>query len=219
MDKTEIVILLHGIGRTASSLRALEKALSKEGYTVYSLNYAARKKTLEEAATDIFEQTLHPLASHTLHFVTHSMGGLVVRLLLSQYTIPYLGRIVMLAPPNQGSEVADFFQDHFFYRWFYGPAGQQLTQSVAQTLPLLPQDCEFGIIAGNRSWDPFCYFLLPKGNDGKVSIKNTQLKHMKDHIILPVDHSWMMYQTNVISQVKYFLKYGRFYHSNSSQRA
>lgn len=210
------VILLHGIGRTSLSLKTIEGALYKEGFTVINLDYPARQKSLKQIAALLYTQIRQSLSqqkNNPLHFVTHSMGGLVLRILLSDYPFLKVNKIVMLAPPNRGSEVANFFHKNQIYRWFYGPSGQQLTTVAAQKLPNLPNDCEIGIIAGSRCIDPLCYFLLPKGNDGKVSINSTKLDNMRDHIILPVDHFFMVNQPEVILQVKAFLKHGIFEHS------
>lgn len=209
-----LVVLLHGIARTYRSMRRLENALKAEGYSTLNIDYSSRKQDLLASVSDIYQQ-LHAIYHQPdlkLHFITHSMGGLIVRQLLATYPILHIGRIVMLAPPNQGSEVADFLKNNFLYQWFYGPAGQALTTMAAKTdpLPIIDAPAELAIIAGNRCLDPICYFILPSENDGKVTIESTKLSGMKDHIILPVTHSFLMYNKQVIHQAIYFLKYGRF---------
>jgi pimeloyl-ACP methyl ester carboxylesterase len=168
----DIVVLLHGIGRTNKSMGTLERELSKEGdFQILNIDYHSRKKDMKSLAKDVYHQIQHVCNKPNvrLHFVTHSMGGLITRELLFLYQIDNIGRIVMLAPPNQGSEVADFFEDNYLFKLFFGPSGIQLTTEKAKNYPQLPNNCEVGIIAGNRVLDFFSYFLL-KGtgeNDGR----------------------------------------------------
>lgn len=214
------VVLLHGIARTKRSMKKLEIALLSAGFEVLNIDYPSRKHTIPSLSTNIYQQieAYRKQKEVTLHFVTHSMGGLVVRELLSRYPLNSVGRIVMLAPPNHGSEVADFLKNNLLFKLFYGPAGQQLT--TATKLSDIPEmvQYELGIIAGNRCLDPICYFLLPKPHDGKVSIESTKYFTMKDHIILPANHSFIMNYRQVIDQVKYFLKEGKFLHPTPQKK-
>ncbi len=213
-NDNNMVVLLHGIGRTYRSMRRLEKTLSTAGYQVLNIDYLSRKKTLSLLADDVYQQ-LHKYANQpgkTLHFVTHSMGGLVLRGLLAQYELKNVGRVVMLAPPNQGSQVADFLKDNIIYKLFYGPAGQELTTLAAKTNPMPKINFELGIIAGNRWLDPISYLILPEKHDGKVTIENTKLQGMTDHIVLAVNHNSIMSNKKVIHQVINFLNHGKFDH-------
>ena len=214
IDSGNIVILLHGIGRTYRSMRRLEKVIAQKGYQVLNIDYPSRKKNISALARDVYQHLL-PYANQkgkTLHFVTHSMGGLVLRGLLAQYELNNVGRVVMLVPPNQGSEVADFLKNNILYKLFYGPAGQELTTKAAKTNPIPKINFDLGIIAGNRCWDPICYFLLPGKHDGKVTIQSTKYQGMTDHIVLAASHSWLMNNKKVIYQVITFLARGQFNH-------
>jgi pimeloyl-ACP methyl ester carboxylesterase len=184
------------------------------GFATLNLEYSSRKKTLDQLAADI-----HPPIAHfanrlgtELHFVGHSMGGLLARVYLARHRPKRLGRVVMLGTPNQGSEVADTLRHFAIFRRFYGPAGQQLTTNPDATLAALPAvDYCIGIVAGNRSIDPISStFLLPKPNDGKVSVASTKLAGMSGHIIVGASHPMLVRKKVAIEQTIAFLRTGRF---------
>lgn len=205
------VILLHGIARTARSLRKLEKALQRAGFATLNLDYASRKRPLEALAEEI-HLPVAAFAQHhgPVHFVAHSMGGLLARLYISRHRPPRLSRIVMLGAPNGGSEVADFLQRLRIYRAIYGPAGSQLT-TKRPLASLVPADCEVGIIAGNRTLDPIASFLiLPRPNDGRVSVESSKLAGMADHVIVGASHTGLTNHPAAIDQTIAFLSRGRF---------
>jgi pimeloyl-ACP methyl ester carboxylesterase len=210
--KNEIVVLLHGIFRTKRSMRTLEKALIKQGYQVLNMGYPSTKKRITEIASVIFDEMnqISSISEYKIHFVAYSMGCLVVRELLAKHPINNVGNIVMIAPPNQGSEVADFLENNFLYKHFYGPAGMELTTHFARLNPFPRVQHRFGVIAGNVCLDPISYFILPKDNDGKVTIESTKLEGMSDHIVLPCSHTFIIINKVVIEQVKYFLRNGQF---------
>ena len=182
------VVLLHGISRTARSFRKMQTALEGCGFATLNLDYASRRKALEALAEDI-----HPAIQRfadgidgSVHFVCHSMGGLLARVYLARYRPQRLGRVVMLGTPNSGSEIADRLKNFGAYRAFFGPAGQQLgTQRDAAIEALFPPvDYPVGIIAGNRSIYPVAGTMLPKPHDGRVSVANTRLDGMADHVVI-----------------------------------
>ena len=110
-------------------MKGLEWALSRHGYRVINVSYPSTRLSIEELADDCLTVLLQERASDRtvkIHFVTHSLGGIVLRQYLSENQLENLGRVVMLAPPNRGSELADRLQHNYFYRFFTGPAGQQL---------------------------------------------------------------------------------------------
>jgi len=205
------VVLLHGLARTSRSLRKMERALQDAGFATLNLDYASRRRPIEALVEDI-----HPAISGfaesagSLHFVTHSMGALLARAYLARYRPNGLRRIVMLGPPNNGSEVADVLKDMALFRAFYGPAGQQVGTRQTDLLP----DCAVGIIAGNRTLDPIAsFFIVPRPNDGRVSVASTKLEGMTDHIVLKTSHSLMLLNRGAIAQTIAFLRDGQFSHS------
>ncbi len=215
--KKDIVVLLHGIARTKRSMHTVEKALLKSNYQVLNIDYPSTKKNITEITPVIFDEIkrLSQENDVRVHFVAYSMGCLIVRDLLAKHPFPNIGNVVMLAPPNQGSEVADFLKDNLLYKYFYGPAGKELTTDFARKNPFPKMQHTFGVIAGNVCLDPLCYFILPKGNDGKVTIEGTKLEGMSDHIILPCSHTFIIQNKAAIDQVKYFLKNRQFNHADT----
>jgi pimeloyl-ACP methyl ester carboxylesterase len=208
------VVLLHGLSRTALSFRKMQLALERAGFTTVNLDYASRRKPLEALAADI-----HPAIQHftdridgPVHFVCHSMGGLLARVYIDRYRPKRLGRVVMLGTPNSGSEIADRLKNMGIYRAFFGPAGQQLgTQRDAAIEALFPPvDYPVGVIAGNRSIDPIASRLLPRPHDGRVSIANTKLEGMADHIVVAASHPWLVRNGAAIAQTIAFLRDGKF---------
>jgi len=207
-------VLLHGIARTSRSMRRLDRALQQAGVVTLSLDYASRKKRLEALAADIhpaiaqFAETL----DGPLHFVGHSLGGLLARVYVARYRPRKLGRVVMLGTPNGGSEVADLLQRSLLYRSFYGPAGLQLTTQPDDTLGLPPAvDYAVGIVAGNRTLDPIASrFVLPRPNDGRVSVESSKLDGMADHITVKATHTGLPQHADAIRQTIAFLAEGRF---------
>ena len=206
------VVLLHGIGRTARSLRRLERSLQQAGFATLNLDYASRKKTLEVLAEDI-----HPRVSAfadtcagPIHFVTHSMGGLLARVYIARHRPARLGRVVMLGTPNGGSEVADRLKSFQLYRAFYGPAGQQLTTDAAlATLPSI--DYPVGVVAGTRTLDPIAScFILPRPNDGRVSVQSSKLDRMTDHVTIETPHNGLIRHAVATAQTIAFLRAGQF---------
>ena len=208
------VVLLHGISRTSRSFRKMQAAIEGGGFATLNLGYASRRKALEQLAEDI-----HPAIEGfaagiegSIHFVGHSMGGLLARAYLAKYRPKRLGRVVMLGTPNGGSEIADRLKNVKAYRAWFGPAGQQLItrRDAALDAILPPVDYPVGIIAGNRSIDPISSLFLPKPHDGRVSVENTKLDGMADHIVIGTSHPWLPGNRVAIGQTMAFLKDGKF---------
>lgn len=210
----ETVILLHGIGATPRSMRPLEGALRDEGYLVRNTAYPSTKHRLDVLA-DIVIETIHDDIKGTagpVHFVGHSMGGLVTRAIIKRNRPAKLGRVVMLGTPNHGSEVADLLRNLAAFKRIYGPAGQQLlTTTLADVQAQVPEvDFELGIIAGTRTIAPLGSYVIGKPSDGRVSVESTKLPGMSAHLILPVTHTFMPRNRRVICEVSEFLKTGQF---------
>lgn len=205
--------MLHGLARTEASMNALAEALEAADYLVVNYHYPSTSQTIEELAQRAIEAGTAKCdpGSDTVHFVTHSMGGILVRQYLRDNTIDKLGRVVMLGPPNQGSEVVDKLAEVPGFKLINGPAGLQLgTGQWSVPNSLGPANFEVGVIAGSRSVNLILSALLPDSDDGKVTVENTRLEGMRDHITLPVTHPFMMRNPTVIEQVIYFLRHGTF---------
>jgi pimeloyl-ACP methyl ester carboxylesterase len=209
------VVLLHGIARTPRGFRRMQGALETSGFATLNLGYESRSQPLEALA-----EAIHPSITRfaeqvegPIHFVAHSMGGLLTRVYLARYRPSRLGRVVMLGTPNQGSEIADLLKNLKLYRAYFGPAGQQLTTARHQTQKArLPSvDYPVGVIAGNRSVYPVSSaFVLPRPNDGRVSVENTKLEGMTDHLVIGASHPWLTRKPIAIKQTIAFLRHGRF---------
>ncbi len=212
--RTECAVLLHGMGRTHHSMGKIEQRLKKEGYAVVNDSYASTKDSIADlVATAVHSgvQACEQDNPAAIHFITHSLGGILVRAYLQDQVPEKLGKIVMMAPPNGGSEVADLMKATSLYEMAMGPAGQALSTGADGWLhQLKPIAGEIGIIAGNFSSDPWFSPLIPGEDDGKVSVESTRLKEMKDFLIVDSGHTFIMKNDEVIEQIVYFLDQGIF---------
>lgn len=210
--KNETVVLIHGLARSDKAMNKMARQLTHEGYTVINHNYPSTSASIEVLTQEIF-QTLEPIIAkeQTVHFITHSMGGMILREHLETHTLPNLGNVVMLAPPSRGSEVTDKLGRIFLYRWINGPAGNQLgTGTESQPLRLKAPDFELGIIAGDRSINPILSMLIPGPDDGKVSLARVKPAAYSDYLQLHTTHATMMWNKHVINQTVHFLEHGQF---------
>ena len=209
-----VVVLLHGLGRSPGSMDRMADALEEAGYTVLNLGYPSTEYPVEFLALDyVWPEIQHCMDSgfEQVHVVAHSLGGIVVRQLqASGMPIPF-GRIVMLGPPNGGSEVVDKLGELSLFEWLFGPAGLQLgTTGDSVPVALGSTNLEVGIIAGERTVNPFLSVMIPGDDDGKVSIENAKLQGMKDFIVIKATHPFMPLNQEVIDQTLNFLQYGHF---------
>lgn len=206
------VFLLHGLGRTPRSMRKLERELGQRGYKVHNLNLPSRREPVESLADRVSEAVRQSVApGERVSFVTHSLGGIVIRSYLSRRPTVNLGRVVMLAPPNRGSELADVLNAIPVLRGIAGPTRRALgTNSL---MPLFGRaDFELGIIAGTRSFNPLSWFLIPGPDDGVVAVESTKLPGMADFVTVRRSHSFIMNAPEVIAQTLRFLDTGAFRH-------
>ena len=212
----ECVILLHGLGRTSLSMKAVEWRPEDEGFQVVNNSYPSLGEGIEQIAPAAIQpglQACDELGTRRVNFVTHSMGGIVLRTFTQTHPIEQLGRVVMLAPPNQGSAMADELAGREWVAEILPQTALQLgTGPESVPARLGPVSFELGVIAGDNSRRFFSYGLEGKPNDGTVAVEETRVEGMTDFIVMPADHSFLMWQESVLDQVVKFLRLGQFDH-------
>lgn len=196
-EPREIVVLVHGMGRTRLSMMPLEWALEREGFEVLNWNYSSTCCTIAEPGDQLNERLRETSVAEgrEVHFVGHSLGNIVIRWALANEPPVAVGRVVMLAPPNRGSEAADRYSP--WLGWILKPLPELTTAegSTARRL-LLPPGVEVGIIAGRY--------------DGKVSAAEARLVGQRAHAMVPTGHSFLMLRQDVLRLVLTFLREGGF---------
>ncbi len=211
----ECVVLLHGLARSSTSLNKMQDALEEDGYSTANVDYPSREHEIAELASIAIEDGLATCRAgediEKIHFVTHSLGGILVRQYLSTESIDELGRVVMLGPPNQGSSAVDNLDGIPGFDWINGPAGHQLGKGKASVpLALGAVEFELGVIAGNRSIDPITSAVLENPDDGRVSVADTKVEGMDDFVVVKHSHAFMMRMQRPIDLTKKFLRTGSF---------
>jgi pimeloyl-ACP methyl ester carboxylesterase len=207
-----VVMLVHGLGRSAGAFTVLEDCLRREGYETANVNYPSTRLGIA-AHADNLERIIQSLDGvKTLSFVTHSLGGLVVRDLLARRNGWREGiavhRLVMIAPPNKGSQIADRLKELPAYRWLTGESGQGLTTEAAACLPV--PEIEFGIIAGGRGNASGFNPLLAGDNDGLVTVAETALDGARDFMLVRTTHGLVDDHPQTIDATLSFLRDGHF---------
>ena len=213
-NSPDCVVLLHGLGRTANSMSKIEDALTGNGYRVWNESYPSTKHDVQTLAPLAIEPALDFCAGRAgarVHFVTHSLGGILVRFYLQDRTVTNLGNIVMIAPPNRGSEVVDLMKELALFELVLGPAATQLG-TEAHSIPnsLQPLNASVGIIAGTQSLDPWFSGVIEGQDDGKVSVESTALPEAADMVTVEHGHAFIMRSKNVIELINRFLETGSF---------
>jgi pimeloyl-ACP methyl ester carboxylesterase len=211
----EAVILLHGLARSKYSMYWIERLLRQKGYAVFNLGYPSLKWSIRQSADHVAAkavQTCRQQGFKRIHFVTHSMGAIVLRCYLQHNDLPEGSRIVMLAPPNGGSEIVDWAQAHI--QWFdrlCGPAAADLN-TAADALPacLKPVKPAVGVLAGRKSWNPLFSAILPGEDDGKVTVRRTMLPEMQDFMVVGANHTTILLNAEVRRQMLHFIQTGHF---------
>lgn len=211
----DCVVLLHGLMRSSSSMQPMQRALEAEGFVTANIDYPSRDYEVEELAGIAIEAGLSECRAHEgveqIHFVTHSLGGILLRQHLSTNEISDLGRVVMMGPPNQGSAAVDELEGVPGFDWLNGPAGRQLGKGENSVpLALGPAEFELGVIAGNRTIDPITSSVLENPDDGRVSVEDTKLDGMADFVVVEHSHAFMMRMQKTIELTIEFLRNGSF---------
>lgn len=211
---TECVVLLHGLARISNSMGELATKLNRSGYQVVNINYPSRSYPVDVLAADAVGRGVAQCRGRhldTIHFVTHSLGGILVRFYLQEQNLIELGRVVMLGPPNQGTELVDGLLPLPGFSFFWGPTGSALGTGQDSIISNLgPVDFDLGIIAGNTNINPLIALLSVGPNDSIVTVESTKVAGMNDHRVLPVTHTFMMRNNEVIDHVIHYLKTGSF---------
>ena len=213
MDR-EAVILLHGLARTSTSMNKMQEALENEGFKTCNIDYPSTQHRISILAQEHILPKIKACVGNidsSINFVTHSIGGILVRYFAKHALILPMGRVVMLSPPNQGSEVVDALGDTWFFEFINGPAGKELgTDTSSMPLRLGPANFEVGIITGSRSINLILSLMIEGIDDGKVSVERAKLEGMKDFMVLPSTHPFIMRNQKAIAQTIYFLNHGEF---------
>lgn len=214
-DKQQHVVLLHGMFRSKVAMRPVEKYLQALGYQTTNISYPSTQYDIETLVDDYLVPEIENLANRddiTLHFATHSMGGILVRYYLQERELHNLGRVVMIAPPNKGTPLAELFADSDWIDTRNNPAKAQLgADEESWVNQLQAGDFEVGIIAGDHNNNIVTSVLLPGDDDGVVSVESTKLDSMKDFITVPAKHYQLRSNTSVLEQVGHFIKFGKFF--------
>ncbi len=208
------VFLVHGILMSKRSMAYLEERLAAAGFRVVNRSYASTRLTIQESADFLRRRVERRRALNPnmeVNLVTHSMGGLVARYYLTHTPPPRFGALVQIAPPNLGSEKATQFKNFFFYRWVYKRTGQQLVTGLTELQQELgTPHVPLGIIAGGTGDDAGFSPAIDGDDDGTISVANTRLSTMTDHIVLRHSHAFIMKKRETADQVIAFLERGRF---------
>ena len=211
----EQVILLHGLGRTDRAMFFLQKRISEAGYTTHNIEYRSLKDTPDVIINKVGEEIARCCKNNgrPVHFVGHSLGGLVVRAYLERHPLNNLGRVVLIGTPNQGSELVDRYGDDWFFG-LLGPTARELGTDRSD-LPkrIAPPHYPLGIVAGASSFRPIFSRILPGPDDGMVAVESTKMAGMTDFLLVDTSHGMLRYNKTVAEEAIYFIRHGKFSHS------
>lgn len=217
----DYVILLHPLAMSSYVMGKIERELSEQGYIVLNVDYPSRKHNVDQLVEIAITKVIKRYCGSKkkkIHFVGCSLGAILIRRYLDQNLLPNLGRVVMIAPPNQGSEIVDFCIKHPMLNkilyWWFGPAAMQLgstRNSFVNKQLKKSADYQLGIIAGDWCINPLADYIIAGVNDGRVSVKNTKLSGCKNYFIIHSPHCFIAGNAKTVMQVGYFLNYGQFY--------
>jgi pimeloyl-ACP methyl ester carboxylesterase len=216
----KVVVVLHGLGRTRAAMNPLCRYLEEHGgYTVLNVGYPSTRASVGDHAAALARILADLDDAEEIDFVGHSLGNLVIRHYLADETDETtgrqpdsrIGRIVMLAPPNQGSERAERWAESKLFEVVLGPAGRQLANDwAALEGRLATPACEFGILAGGRGDGRGWSRALEGDDDGIVSVTATRLLGARDFAVVPVLHTFIMSHETAIAYTLRFLEHGYF---------
>lgn len=210
-NNNECVVLLHGWARSSKCMDPIEKELKKAGYRTINISYPSRKYSIAEISSDHIHPLINKDGCSKVHFVAHSMGGLVTRHYLANHSIDNLGRVILIASPNQGSEIVQKVKNISWLAKILGPGCLELAKDSKIITSLAKPYYEIGIISADVSVNPITsLFFLPGPDDGTVTVESTLLDNMHDHTIISSTHTMVLKHHLTHRQIKNFLKYGKF---------
>lgn len=205
-DDRESIILVHGLWMKGAEMSLLRWRLRRVGYRVYQFSYRSVARELGENARRLHE-FVRQVEGETVHFVGHSLGGLVVRRLFHDFPEQRSGRIVTLGSPHAGSYVANRLSRSGLMRKMLGCS---LTPLSGELFPW-HSERELGSIAGSLSVGAGWFVRdLAKPNDGTVAVEETRLAGMTDHCVVHASHMGLLFSRIAAGQVIYFLRHGHF---------
>ncbi len=214
-DSKETVVLLHGLAESPLTMASLELALRQAGYDVFNQAYPSTTATIEKL-TDAYVKPLFPKFANAprVHFVTHSLGGVLLHYALQDNQPANLGRVVMTAPGLHGSEALETYRHIWLFRMLFGPAAYQSGTQSDAFAKCLKQEATYdlGVISGCVSLDPVANLFIPWPHDGKISVERTKIVGLKDHLVLPTSHDMIPSDPAAIAQTLRFLRVGSFFH-------
>lgn len=204
------VILIHGLLQSSRCMTSMAASFKDAGYTPIEFDYPSTQVTIPEAARYLDKLIKSLDGIDEINFVTHSMGGLVVRAWSLEYDDPRLRRMVMLGTPNQGAELADITHQYWILRTAAGPGARQLGTRPNGLIPKLPlPKCEFAVIAGSSGtpagWNP----LIPGDDDGTVTVESTKLPGAADFVTVRTLHSRLLWDEESRLHCVNFIRDGR----------
>lgn len=204
------VVLLHGLGRSWHAMNPLARQLAREGFSTLNLPYPSLVKPLGWILSHVRDQVARFSDGQPVHFVTHSLGGIITRMLISEDPPWQTGRLVMLAPPNAGSEIIDWASRKPLLRPLLSPAARALaSDAIPASLPALPSDLDALVIMGSRSSIPFFRKLLPGENDGIVSITGGRIDGLRAFSVVDADHTFIQIHPDTVRVTLDFLRNGK----------
>ena len=208
----EHVVLVHGLGRTKRAMAPLAERLAEAGFVAHNLGYDSREKAPDALLEDLGDRIDACCAdAETLHFVGHSLGGILIRAFLAERRPGNLGRVVLLSPPNRGSQIVDRMGGSWLFGSVMGPSAETLgtdADSFPNSLP--PPYYEIGIIAATESINPLGSIMIPGDDDGMVAVCNMRLEGMTEFVTVDHNHALVMRSKEVARMTVRFLQEGRF---------
>lgn len=221
----EHVVLVHGLARTSSSMSRMQRGLEAAGYIPIAWSYPSRRRRLEGHISAFQDWLSSTDFEGIVHFIGHSLGGLIIRGALAQNPAVTVGRIVMIATPNQGAGIVSRYGRQPFSQLIFGLPMEDLQENSESLINMGIPNAEIGIIAGVQPFHPFnpisyinLLHLSDTEHDGTVELANTYLEGMADRITVNAHHTFICDDHKVIEQTTHFLKHGKFVHLKSENK-